>query len=37
MWENYGRVFAEYVFMKKFRNDQLTENIFIEGKKYCKK
>ncbi len=32
MWENYGRVFAEYVFMKKFRNDQLTENIFIEGK-----
>ena len=32
MWENYGRVFAEYVFMKKFRNDRLTENIFIEGK-----
>ena len=32
MWENYGRVFAEYVFMKKFRNDQLTENISIEGK-----
>ena len=32
MWENYGRVFAEYVFMKKFRNDELTENISIEGK-----
>lgn len=32
MWENYGRVFAEYVFLKKFRNDQLTENISIEGK-----
>ena len=32
MWENYGRVFAEYVFMKKFRNDQLTKNISIEGK-----
>ena len=32
MWENYGRVFAEYVFMRKFRNDQLTENISIEGK-----
>ena len=32
MWENYGRVFAEYVFLKKFRNDQFTENISIEGK-----
>ncbi len=32
MWENYGRVFAEYVFMKKFRNNQLTKNISIEGK-----
>ena len=32
MWENYGRVFAEYVFLKKFKNDQLTENISIEGK-----
>ena len=32
MWENYGRVFAEYIFLKKFRNDQLTENISIEGK-----
>tara|TARA_Y100000816_G_C26093468_1_gene578203 strand:- start:200 stop:1060 length:861 start_codon:yes stop_codon:yes gene_type:complete len=32
MWDNYGRVFAEYMFMEKFRNDQLSKNIFIEGK-----
>ena len=32
MWENYGRVFAEYMFIKDFRNDQLSNNITIEGK-----
>ena len=32
MWNNYGRVFAEYVFIKKFRNDKLSKNIIIEGK-----
>ena len=32
MWNNYGRVFAEYVFIKKFRNDKLSNNIIIEGK-----
>ena len=32
MWNNYGRVFAEYVFIKKFRNNQLSNNIIIEGK-----
>ena len=32
MWNNYGRVFAEYVFIKKFRNNQLNNNIIIEGK-----
>ena len=32
MWNNYGRVFAEYMFLKKFRNNQLNNNIIIEGK-----
>ncbi len=32
MWGNYGRVFAEYMFMKDFRSDQLSNNITIEGK-----
>tara|TARA_Y100001958_G_C21227769_1_gene553207 strand:- start:248 stop:1102 length:855 start_codon:yes stop_codon:yes gene_type:complete len=30
MWNNYGRVFAEYMFIKKFRNKN--ENISVEGK-----
>ena len=30
MWDNYGRVFAEYMFIKKFRNKN--ENISVEGK-----
>ena len=32
MWNNYGRVFAEYMFLNKFRNNQLSDNIIIEGK-----
>ena len=32
MWNNYGRVFSEYMFIKNFRNDQLDNNIIIEGK-----
>ena len=32
MWNNYGRVFAEYMFMKDFRKKQLSKNITIEGK-----
>jgi len=31
MWNNYGRVFAEYIFMKNFRNGDLSKNIIIEG------
>ena len=31
MWNNYGRVFAEYIFIKKFRQDRLSSNIVIEG------
>ena len=31
MWNNYGRVFAEYIFIKDFRNGSLNKNIEIEG------
>ena len=32
MWDNYGRVFAEYVFIKNFRITNLNDNIIVEGK-----
>ena len=32
MWGNYGRVFAEYVFIKNFRNTSLNNNIILEGR-----
>ncbi len=31
MWNNYGRVFAEYVFIEKFRRGKLNSNILIKG------
>ena len=31
MWNNYGRVFAEYIFIKEFRSGKLNSNIQIEG------
>ena len=31
MWNNYGRVFAEYMFIKNFRIGNLETNINIEG------
>ena len=31
MWNNYGRVFAEYMFIKNFRIGNLESNINIEG------
>ena len=31
MWNNYGRVFAEFMFIKDFRNGKLSKNIEIEG------
>ena len=31
MWNNYGRVFAEYMFIKRFREDISNKNIIIEG------
>ena len=31
MWGNYGRILAEYVFIKKYRNDVYTKNIEVVG------
>ncbi len=32
MWNNYGRVFAEYMFIKKFRYQKQNDNIIVEGR-----
>ncbi len=34
MWNNYGRVFSEYMFIKDFRFGKLANKIEINGKKY---
>jgi len=31
MWNNYGRVFAEYMYIKDFRNNKIESKIEIEG------
>ena len=31
MWNNFGRVFAEFMFMKEFRSGKLSQNIEIVG------
>tara|TARA_S200000501_G_C20774380_1_gene722013 strand:- start:192 stop:1052 length:861 start_codon:yes stop_codon:yes gene_type:complete len=31
MWNNYGRLFAEYMFIKDFRSGKLTKNIQVKG------
>tara|TARA_B100000575_G_C23112754_1_gene642935 strand:- start:1105 stop:1965 length:861 start_codon:yes stop_codon:yes gene_type:complete len=31
MWNNYGKIFAEFMFMKDFRNGKLSNNIEIVG------
>ena len=33
---NYGRIFAEYPFIKNFRNDKLKKYLQIEGEEYLK-
>ena len=37
MWENYGKILSEYMFIKKFRLDQSSLNIKIEGLDLLKK
>ena len=32
MWNNYGRIFAEYIFLKDFRYGKLASKVQIEGK-----
>ena len=34
---NYGRIFAEYVHLKNFKNDKLNKHISIEGREYLEK
>ena len=34
MWGNYGRIFAEYVYIKDFRKKNLKDYIEIEGKEF---
>jgi len=31
MWTNYGKILAEYIFIKDFRNNKLKDNIEIKG------
>ena len=31
MWNNYGNIFAEYMFIKNFRKGNLSSNIIVEG------
>ena len=37
MWNNYGRILAEYVFIKDFRDSNLENNIKISGQEILKK
>ena len=37
MWNNYGRIFAEYIFIKDFREGKLSSNIEVNGKEILDK
>tara|TARA_B100001741_G_C16450767_1_gene550284 strand:- start:135 stop:995 length:861 start_codon:yes stop_codon:yes gene_type:complete len=37
MWGNYGRIFAEYPFMKQFKNNSFAKYIEINGTEYLEK
>ena len=37
MWNNYGRLFAEYIFIRDFRNGKYSSNIKIEGQDILEK
>ena len=34
MWENYGRIFAEYIFLKDFRLNKLSNHLRLNGIEY---
>ena len=37
MWDNYGRIFAEYMFIRKFREDETNKDIIIDGQEILNK
>ena len=37
MWENYGRIFSEYMFIEKFRSNKLEKYLNINGIKILEK
>ena len=37
MWNNYGRIFAEYIFLREFRKGKLQSNIEVEGQEILSK
>ena len=37
MWGNYGKIFAEYMFIKEFRNGKFSKKITIENQKILEK
>ena len=37
IWENYGRIFSDYIFLKDFRNGKLQKHIDIKGLNIIKK
>ena len=37
MWNNYGRIFAEYMFIKKFRMEKKDRYIIVEGQEILNK
>tara|TARA_B110000093_G_C12944659_1_gene399567 strand:+ start:764 stop:1624 length:861 start_codon:yes stop_codon:yes gene_type:complete len=37
MWDNYGRILAEYIFIKDFRGSKFKDNIEIKGQKILEK
>jgi KDO2-lipid IV(A) lauroyltransferase len=37
MWGNYGRILAEYIFIKNFRESKLKQNITITGQEILEK
>ena len=36
MWNNYGRIFAEYMFIRDFRFGKLASNIEVQGQEILK-
>ena len=37
MWNNYGRILSEYIFIKDFRNSKFKDNLQIEGQEILEK